>query len=229
MEDIYLLPDTNIFYIFLLLHALLVTAHILGGQGELFGHKTKEITSKTNCVINLSTNSSRTKPLVITIKSEDGNRGISLAKRMIEDSIFEFLGDENSEAKLICEMALTSEGNYFIAKSSEGAIRQERRTRDGMVWMQFLELPLAELRGNRQGEFIPHGAFLEQGCVQDELIGHTDCSIEVYGFGNNTPTYCDPYVLVTGKKKDEVHTVAENITKKLLKHQAKCGRCSFLS
>lgn len=199
--------------------------HIVGRQG----HKTKKITSETNCSINLSTNSSHTEPLVITIKSCDGTRGIYLAKLMIEDSIFQFLGDENSEARLLCEMGLASRGNYFINKTLEGAIHQENRTRDGMVWMQLLELPLAELRGNRQGEFIPHGEFLEKGNVQDELIGHADCSIEVYGFGNNIPTYCEPYVLVTGKKKDEVHTVAENITQKLRKHQAKCGRCSFLS
>ena len=79
-----------------------------------------------------------------------------------------------------------------------------------------------------KGKLSPHGKFLLERHIQEELKGGTDCSIEVHGIEGHIPELCDPYVLISGNKKDEVNLVAENVEGKLLKHQKGC-HCKFLN
>jgi hypothetical protein len=92
--------------------------------------------------------------------------------------------------------------------------------------MKLLELPYFAYKGGHR----PHGKFLQDYFVQKELTYGTDCSIIVHGFGYKTPAYCDPYILVSARKKEEVSTVEERVTEKLRAHQCTCSMyCKFLT
>jgi hypothetical protein len=147
---------------------------------------------------------------------------------MIQRSLMEFMGDEGSNGRLLYELMTNLKGSINVEHRygvSDGLVRQ---TYHGvMVWMKLLELPYNEC----EGKYHAHGNFLLLDNVQEELTHDTPgCKVDVYGFGNNTPVFCDPYVLISAKRKEEVKIVAERVTDKLLLHQEKCiSYCKFLS
>lgn len=146
---------------------------------------------------------------------------------MVVGSLLEFLRDANSAGRLIYELAKTAKGTFDMnIRQAGGPVRAKCQHTGRLVWMKLLELPMAE----DKGKLTPHGDFLLMPKVQAELKGGTNnCSIELYGFEGCIPELCDPYVLISGKRKDEVDLVAAKVADKLLKHQQKCTwKCKFL-
>lgn len=162
--------------------------------------------------------------MTVTIKS-DNTHNMKMAKKMIEESLIRYLDDDSSEGRLIYDLAVTAEYNYFMNKTPEGPVRQESHTESGLVWMQVIELPFVNNKG-KFGGISPHGEFLLFDDTQSEVLDDSNCSFEVCGFGDNVPMWCNPYVLIAGHRKDDVSQVAGNVTDKLLKHQSRC-RCQF--
>ena len=201
--------------------------HLIGRGGQ----KTKAIRAKTNCSINLTrSNIESGKPTIVSIKSDDDTpsfHDVSIAKRMIVDSLVEYIDDANSEARLIYELAFSAKGTYYARSHNqrdEGTVREERQPTNKPLWMKLLELPSAEVKG----ELVPHGRFLLGQQSEQHVIGDTSCTLEVYCFKDKIPRLSGPYVLVCGDKKLEVNEVAERVSDEIDAHmQGCCFGCRF--
>jgi protein involved in ribonucleotide reduction len=196
-----------------------MTSHLIVMVGYFtLGHLSGDIDmifAETSCSVRISYDTYGTPR--VTICSEDGNRGLGRAREMVQDSIIEFLNDENSNGRLLYELATTASGsiNFDHIRTSDGFVLQEKPNR---VWMKLLELPYAESKGGRKQY---HGKFLLNRQLQDEMIHGTQFvkRIRIYAFRdefrNDEPIWCKPYILISGQRKEEVVIVAERVDEKL--------------
>lgn len=197
-----------------------------GGEDRQRGYKTREIRDQTDCNINLSSNSGKKKPLVITIRTSNStNGGLRKAKRMITDSLMDFMCDPSSEMRLVYDLAMSATGTYNFRKTEGGIIQQECPSTLRLLYMKVLFLPLSKLN---EKKIVPHGKFLINRDVQERLIGNTKCTIEVYGFGDRVPILSNEYVLISGSNLHDVTAVANEVDNVLRTHQEKCPHgCAF--
>ena len=186
-----------------------MTSHLIVMVGYFtLGHLSGDIDmifAETSCSVRISYDTYGT-PRVI-IGSEDGNRGLGRARGMVEDSIIEFLNDKNSNGRLLYELATTASGsiNFDHIRTSDGFVLQQKPNR---VWMKLLELPYAE----SNGEY--YGKFLLPSQLQDEMIHGTNCvKLRICAF-KKEPIWCEPYILISGQRKEEVVIVAERVDDK---------------
>ena len=102
------------------------------------------ILSATSCSVRISHDRNGT--LRITI-SDHENRGLRRARGMVEESIIEFLNDENSNGRLLYELATTASGsiNFDHIRTADGFVHQEWHGHSSVkkpnLWMKLLELP----------------------------------------------------------------------------------------
>jgi len=203
--------------------------HLAGEQNGKFGHKHQEMSSVTNALINFSICSiKKHEPMVITIKSKYESLhpfdDVKRAKIMIEKSLLEFIEDVNSEGRLLYELATYAKGTYNIRKVAS-AVQQYCHISHRLLWMKLLELPLSEWKGKR----TPHGRYLLSSLTQQWLKGSTNCSVEVFGFGESIPALCGPYVIVCGNDVDAVNEVSDRVVGEIDKHMRGCpAGCRFL-
>lgn len=160
--------------------------------------------------------------MIITITHNDDPPSFSdvrTAKRMVQEYLLEFLGDRNSERRLIYELAMNAKGTHSFQRT-EGVVREECHLSHRLVWMKLVELPSA---GKNVKQLTPHGKYLFN---EQELIKgrDTSCSIEVYGFNEHGPELNGPYVLVSGNSSDGVNEVAARVAEKISEHQQGCPK-----
>lgn len=195
---------------------------------DFLSGETERILEETGCPVNICRSNVNDGKLRITI----GNSGKSPSRKardMIQGTLIEFMDDEGSNGRLLDKlMTNLEESNNFdhVHGVSNGLVCQERY-HGVMVWMKLSELPYYQCKG----KYCAHGSFLQHHDVKEELMHDTTCcKVDVYGFGNNTPLLCDPYVLISAHRKEEVQIVAYRVTHKLPVHQEKCNLgCRFLS
>lgn len=207
-------------------HVHLTARWFSSSTSEHLSGEIGRIQEKTTCSVKIRPYNIKDENLQIII-SESENRGLQKARGMIEGSLIEFLNDEGSNSRLLYELMTTLTGSINLQHvlTSNGLVHHEDPNRLS-VWMKLLELPYFAFKGKHR----PHGKFLQDYFVQKELTYGTDCSIIVYGFGYKTPAYCDPYILVSARKKEEVSIVEERVIEKLRAHQGACSMCcKFLS
>mmetsp|Transcript_13030 Transcript_13030/g.28137 ORF Transcript_13030/g.28137 Transcript_13030/m.28137 type:complete len:442 (+) Transcript_13030:1606-2931(+) len=198
-------------------------SHLTGEQNGKQGHKSREIRSKTNCLISFG-RSSGNEPMVISIISKEGKKpDVILAKRMIIKSIIEFLDDTYSEGRLIYQMGMTETGSFNL-KKTRGAVQVECQLTNLLVWMKLLELP-STIGAN--GKRMPHGKrHLNEN--HEWMVGNTDCTIEKYGFDGEVPRRSGPYVLVCGNDSVRVNEVAARVSDVIDRHMRGCRYgCKF--
>ncbi|KAL3763214.1 hypothetical protein ACHAW5_005174 [Stephanodiscus triporus] len=192
----------------------------LSGQAE-------RLLEETNCSVKICRNNIKDGALQVKIDADE-NRCLVKARKNIMKLLVEFLNDECSNGRLLYELMVNLEG-CNNGTTENGFVRHEQEyygRKNVMVWMKLLELPYFKSKGKNHA----HGNFLLQPYVLAELTHGTGCSIDVYGFGNKTPLLCDPYVIISAGRKEEVNIVAERVTDKLLTHQEKCILgCKFLT
>lgn len=196
--------------------------HLIGKGGS----NTKRIAAETNCRLHVFEN--KTPHISVNIAPFNHRGKVTQAKFMVEELILEYMNDVSSDGRLLYELALATRGSYSVQRTTGGCIWQQNHTdpgnrSGGFVWMKLLELPYFKA----QGTLFPHGDFLLLAELQEELKDGTECTIEVYGFDDGIPERCAPYVLVSGRKRDDVQAVAGNVEQRLLKHQSRCS-CKFL-
>lgn len=179
------------------------------------------ILAETSCSVRIIPRGNQSFRITI---SEHDNHGLKKARGMVEESIIEFLNDENSNGRLLYELSTNANGsiNFDHIPTADGFVLQQwcdysNSKKIKQVWMKLLELPYAESNESREW----HGKFLLNRQFQEELTCSTDCSAWVYGFGETAPIWCDPYVLIRGQRKEEVILVAVRVSEKLRKHAAK--------
>lgn len=199
-----------------------MAVHLMGVRNDIRGHKLGAIKSQSNCSIDLTRYNSKSKtPMEIRIESngEKDFKSVTVAKRMLVDSLLEFLGDPNSEMRLMYALAQTCKGTFNVPRNNK-AVQQENPHTNRLVWMKVVELTSTE--------YEPHGRYLVSDRVQQELTSGTGCTMKVYGSEGSTPELCGPYVLVKGTHPIAVNEVADRVEKRIRTHQQSCTyRCQY--
>ena len=143
--------------------------------------------------------------------------------RLIIQTLTEFIDDENSEGRLLFDLAMTAKGTY-VFRRTKFAVEQECNISHRMIWMNILELPMSK-RGRK---WSPHGQFLLNGNLLEQIKGGTDCQVEVFGgTQDSNPKWCGPYVLVSGNHGGDVNDVASRVKCEINNHVRKFSYCEI--
>ena len=138
-------------------------------------------------------------PLVITISTRTGKNNLLHAKRLIMESIIEFLADSDSERRLVYEMELNAEGTFPIEKVDH-VVKAKCHRLKRLVWMNVLRL--------RCPKSVTSSLSSEDS--QRHFTSGTNCNIELHGLSKDS--FSDPYVFIHGNRSDEVVNVSERIS-----------------
>jgi hypothetical protein len=172
--------------------------------------ETDRILKETNCSVKICRDIAKDGKLQVIIGADETQQRAKKekARKIINELLVEFLNDEGSNGRLLYELMANLDGSASKLSHAVVGTRANGFVRQGyngvLVWMKLLELPYPE-----------SGSCLLHPDVQKELTCGTCCSVDVYGFGNKTPSSCDPYVLIRARQKKEVNIVAERVTVKL--------------
>lgn len=181
------------------------TVHLVGVKNDgSTGHKMKQIGSLVNCKVIIS--GKWIPPMKISILSSSP-RNVAQGISMIEESLMEFLSDENSEKKMLHEMLLTAEGSYKVKRND--AYRMLCRDKE---WWALFELPFHTESGQYHGKFLTK--------INLELPG--DCKMELFGDTFGVPLeHASPFVLIHGTKHNDVKDAVSALRDKMRKHQCR--------
>jgi len=176
--------------------------HLLGVKIDgSTGYKTKRIESMTSCKVSLS---NKRHPMKIEITSTLP-RNVAQGISMIEESLTEFVSDENSEKKMLYELLSTAEGSFNVKRNDDC-----RMISRGKEWWALFELPYHKGHGQYHGKFLIHS--------QSQMPG--DCKLELFGdtFGVSLE-HASPFVLIRGTKHKDVKDAVSIVRDKMRKHQ----------
>ncbi len=183
-------------------------------NGEGVGYKQKMIESRSDCRVHIS---GKQNPMKIDITSSSPlnvAKGISL----IEESLADFISDENSTTRMLYEIISTATGCYKIEKKKYDDCQMVRREYNSdKNWSVLFDLPYSVRGGSKQY----HGKFL----TLVELPMPDDCIIEVFGDDFDVPlAHTSPFVLIRGNKLKDVTDVILLVRDKMKRHQGRgCG------
>lgn len=187
-----------------------------GLKGTMIGHligvggkKQKGIRSMTGCHVHIFDQQT---PMKIAFTSTSVQK-VRSAFGMIKKSLLEYLSDENSEKRLIYELAMSASGSHNIHETSNGLLLQ--RHNGVKRWLVVFELP-----GKAREECIDHhGKFLLALDLKD-----TKCRVELFGNAFKRPLkYVAPYVLISGEEEANVNVAITRVMKEMRKHQQRCS------
>ena len=190
-------------------HLIFIPVHVVGiKQDGSTGHKTKRIALTSGCKVHIAgKKSSGMKIHITSSSSQNVAQGIS----MIEESLMEFLSDENSEKKMLYELLSTAEGSYNFRRSSCGMIYRDKE------WWALFELPYHTNTGQYHGKFLTN--------FDSEMSG--DCKIELFGDTFGIPLdHALPFVLIRGTKYNDVKDAALAARDKMRQHQGRGCNCT---
>jgi hypothetical protein len=145
-------------------------------------------------------------PLAITISTKTGKGNLLHAKRLIMESIIEFLADSDSERGLVYQMEKKAKGTFPIEKVDHAVSRARCHRLKRLVWMNVLRLRCPESVSL---------LFSEES--QQQFTSGTNCEIELYGLSKDS--FSDPYAFIHGDRSDEVVEVSERIACKIIQQK----------
>lgn len=177
------------------------------------GHKTMRIESLTSCKVHIS---GKEHPIKIDITSNSA-QNIAQGVSMIEESLMEFISDENSEKRMLYELISTVEGSYRVHRNDD--CRMLLREYAGIKsWWALFELPYKE--GEEGGVY--HGKFLQHSLSKTPLPG--DCIIELFGEDFGAPLeHASPFALIRGTKHKNVKEAVSMVRHAMKRHQVDHG------
>ncbi len=185
--------------------------HLIG----VGGGKTKAISSETGCNIRIF---DQQLPMKITFTSESV-QNVQRAFGMIKQSLLEYLSDENSEKRLIYELAMSASGSHNIHETSSGLLRLHHN--GATAWWVIFELPRGARHRSGSLSVESHGKFLQTLELQD-----TGCRVELFGNTFKKPLkHVAPYVLISGKERANVNVAITRVVKAMRKHQKRGCSC----
>lgn len=185
--------------------------HLIGVRGE----KTKAIQTQTGCHIHIFDQQT---PMRITFASESV-QNVQRAYGMIKQSLLEYLLDDNSEKRLIYELAMSASGSHNIHETSSGLLLLHHN--GATAWWVIFELPRGA--AHHRGSLIvdSHGKFLQNLELKD-----TGCTVELFGNTFKKPLkHVAPYVLISGKEEANVNVAITRVVKAMRKHQKRGCSC----
>ena len=145
-------------------------------------------------------------------------RQVNVARNMVLDSFIEFVDDEHSNGKLLCE--LSSQPTYEPTKISLYGVVQklDHTSQNGILWAVSIDLPFHE----HSKQY--HGIFLES--TVKKIYDYYDCTLQLYGgsLGHKlTFPGCSPYVLIHGRRKADVVNAVALVRQTMQNHQKNCS------
>jgi hypothetical protein len=190
--------------------------HLIGSEddGKGIGYKHKLVESRSGCKVHLSGKHDPIKIDITSSSSLNVGKGIS----MIEESLVDFISDENSSIRMLYELMLTATGSFKIEKKEYEGCRVVRRVYNGVKnWSVLFDLPYSVRGGSKQY----HGKFL----TLVDLPMPDDCIIEVFGDDFDVPlAHTSPFALIRGIKLKDVTDVVLMVRDKMKRHQGRgCG------
>lgn len=175
--------------------------------------KQQKVKTETNC--NFTIGLLETK---IEIHRLDDSGRLNVAKSMVIDSIIDFIGEENTNGKLLCELSPNSIYGPILIQQNSVVQQLDPDPVTKQLWAQSLDLPFH----GQHATF--HGRFLNNDDILDE-VQETDCWLQIYSgeFGSTLHhSHCKPYALIYGKKKSNVIRAVEAVKRAMRSHQRKC-------
>lgn len=154
----------------------------------------------------------------ITIKSlsrdpESKLNSIRYANRLVEKSLVEYLACENSEKRLLFDLAVTAIDSCQLIQRdiNSGLLQKDVAGSRAKQWWRLFELPCG------QGMHSHDLSFLEALKVPKGI----DCKIEVFKRSVKVPL-ASPYVLVSGRENLDVKNAALMVADAVRRHQRFC-------
>ena len=141
---------------------------------------------------------------------------------MIEESLIDFIGDQNAGKKMLFELSSMATGSHLVEENilkRNDKYRMVLREYDSVkYWCALFELPYLN-RGNKK-EY--HGRFLSN---LRKSLSERDCTIELYGDKVGLPlAHTSPFVLIRGKRHKDVKDAVCAVNDSMRKHQGRgCG------
>ena len=195
--------------------------HLIGADeaGKSTGYKVRRIRSESSCKVHIT---ERFKPMKVEIVSTSNSTGEFFhGIRMIEESLMDFIGDQNAGKKMLYELSSTAEvtpnARHLFGRNDN--FRMVLREYDSVkYWSALFELPY--LKRENVNEY--HGIFLSN--LRGPL-SKRDCIIELYGDKFGLPlAHTSPFVLVRGKRHKDVKDAVCVVNDAMKRHQGKgCG------
>lgn len=134
---------------------------------------------------------------------------------MIEESLMEFVSDENSKKKMLFELLSTAQGSYKVKIND----RCRMVNRDNEWWALF-DLPYKRY-ADATGQY--HGKFLTQ--LQSEMPG--DCKLELFGDAFEVPLeHASPFMLIRGTNHNDTVRAVLVARDKMRQHQGRGCNCT---
>ena len=137
-------------------------------------------------------------------------RNVAQGISMIEESLMEFVSDENSEKKMLYELVSTAEGSYKVIKNDGFRIIYRDKEKE---WWALFELPYHTGSGKHHGNFLTNIQIPE------------DCKMELFGVNGVPLEHASPFMLIRGTNKD-VKTAVSAVRDKMRKHQGRGCNCT---
>lgn len=190
---------------------IFVAAHLIG--------KRKSIKLSTNCWIQVLGHDTNDR-MRITIESFSKDpksklNSIRMGNRLVEKYLVEYLACENSEKRLLYDLAVTAiDSCQLIHRDTNSGLLQKDvggMGSRGKQWWRLFELPCA------QGMPSHDLSFLEALKVPKGI----DCKIEVFKRSVKVPL-ASPYVLVRGTEHLDVKNAALIVADAVRRHQRFC-------
>jgi hypothetical protein len=146
--------------------------------------------------------------MTITLKSSSKTNLID-AKEMVEEYICEFTQDRLSEGRLHFELSSTLSGTFESIRSRSGAVTK-RMSDTSHGWIQLVEFLSVRKDGIRK---FGNQTSLDQNIIQI-IDKETNCSARLFidQFNTSHQMLCEPYVLISGRRLDDVNKAASIIT-----------------
>lgn len=197
-------------HLLILIHRLFGLAHLIGDRGN----KQKEIAASTHCNFSIKKNEKK-----ILFKTLNDRGHLHKAMSMVVDSIIEFIGDENANPKLLCQLSNCTSMTEPIKIDQASVVWQlDSSCPNGILWAMVLDLPFHEQHREYHGIFLKNTDTLKR-------IKSEQCKLSIYGgkFGYDLSfPHCNPYVLVYGRKKANVNNAVDFLRQAMRHHQKSC-------
>jgi hypothetical protein len=213
--------------------------HLMGENPAMeMGYQLKSIAFQTNCNINIrgpefasKSHKEKSKSMLVNIFTKYGHDPPSdpmRARKMVESSICDFVGEDGSKGRLYYDLAASSEQNRCLGSKSNAVFqfnpyeRTQRKT-----CMALFALPsttVTHQNGATTKKF--HGGFLLKGQIKSQ-INKERCTIILCGDHYKLPTkLCDPYGLIFGDNPAHIDNAIAIVHEHITRHRHSCS-CTF--
>ena len=181
------------------------------------GCNIERVRAKTDCSVQISNGN----PMRVTITCNNAIMpysadNVTKAVSMIEQSLVDYLGDQNSVKRLLFELTSTAEGSYAITRlprefQSEGLVLKYDNGEKS--WWRLFDLPCKW----REGSGDNHDKCL----WKLKSMGIKGCEVQL--FGNNSLVHAAPYIIIMGANLSDVRKTTLKIVNAVKRHQCQCN------